>query len=88
MADQKYIYESPDRGETIYRRKFGEIDRELYRVSTEVSDKLSAIKEDKLWGEIRRAAKSNKVLQDALERVILIYQLSKEHGTEQARRPF
>ena len=86
--DQKYIYESPDRGETIYRRKFGEIDRELYRVSTEVSDKLSAIKEDKLWGEIRRAAKSNKVLQDALERVILIYQLSKEHGTEQARRPF
>jgi hypothetical protein len=30
----------------------------------------------------------NKVLQDALEHVILIYQLSKEHGTEQTRRPF
>ncbi len=88
MKDQKYIYESPDHGGTIYRRKLGETDRELYHVSNEVSDKLSAIKEDKLWGEIRRAAKSNKVLQDALERVILIYQLSKEHGTEQARRPF
>jgi hypothetical protein len=88
MKDQKYIYESPDRGETIYRRKLGETNRELYRVSDAVSEKLSAIKEDKLWGEIRRAAKSNKVLQDALERVILIYQLSKEYGTEQTRRSF
>jgi hypothetical protein len=80
MSDQKYIYESPDRGGTIYRRKFGEIDRELYRISDEVSKKLDEIREDKLWGEIRRAAKSNKALQDALERVILIHQLSKDHG--------
>jgi len=82
MANQKYIYESPDKGGTIYRRKLGETDRELYHVSTEVSDKLAEIREDKLWGEIRRAAKSNKVLQDALERVILIHQLSKDHGTK------
>jgi hypothetical protein len=82
MEDQKYIYESPDKGGTIYRRKFGEIDRELHHVSDEVSKKLDEIREDKLWGEIRRAAKSNKVLQDALERAILIHQLSKEHGTE------
>ena len=82
MSDQKYIYESPDRGGTIYRRKFGEIDRELYRISDEVSKKLDEIREDKLWGEIRRAAKSNKALQDALERVILIHQLSKDHGTK------
>jgi hypothetical protein len=82
MADQKYIYESPDKGGTIYRRKFGKIDRELYRVSDEVSEQLAEMREDKLWGEIRRAAKSNKVLQDALERAILIYHLSKEHGTE------
>tara|TARA_R110000868_G_scaffold15136_2_gene69399 strand:- start:1051 stop:1374 length:324 start_codon:yes stop_codon:yes gene_type:complete len=34
--------------------------------------------EDKLWGEIRRTAKTNPTLQDALERVIMIYQLSKE----------
>lgn len=82
MQNQKYIYESPDKGGTIYRRKFGETDRELYRVSDEVSNKLAEIREDKLWGEIRRAAKSNKVLQDALERVILIHQLSKDHGTK------
>lgn len=33
--------------------------------------------EDKMWGEIRRAAKTNPTLQDALDRVIMIYRLSK-----------
>ena len=37
------------------------------------------IMEDKLWGEIRREARTNPTLQDALERAIMIYQLSKEH---------
>jgi len=35
------------------------------------------IQEDKLWGEIRREARTNPTLQDALERAIMIYQLSK-----------
>ena len=35
------------------------------------------IREDKLWGKIRRAAQTNPTLQDALERAIMIYQLSK-----------
>ena len=33
--------------------------------------------EDKMWGEIRRAARTNPTLQDSLERAIMIYQLSK-----------
>ena len=33
--------------------------------------------EDKMWGDIRRTAKTNPSLQDALERAIMIYQLSK-----------
>jgi hypothetical protein len=37
------------------------------------------IQENKMWGEIRRAAPTNPALQDALDRVIMIYQLSKEH---------
>ena len=80
MADQKYIYESPDKGGTIYRRKSGKIDRELYRVSDEVSEQLAEMREDKLWGEIRRAAKTNEALQSILDRAILIYHLSKDHG--------
>lgn len=35
------------------------------------------LKEDKLWGEIRRAARTNPTLQDALERAIMIYKLTK-----------
>jgi hypothetical protein len=38
------------------------------------------IKEDKLWGEIRRAAKTNKALQSVLDRAIIVYQLSKDNG--------
>ena len=35
------------------------------------------MKEDQLWGQIRRAAKTNPTLQDAMDRVIMIYKLSK-----------
>jgi hypothetical protein len=34
--------------------------------------------EDKMWGEIRRMAKTNPTLQEALDRVKIIYHLSKE----------
>mgnify|MGYP000238429197 CR=1 FL=1 len=33
--------------------------------------------EGKLWGEIRQAARTNPTLQDALERAIIIYKLTK-----------
>jgi len=36
------------------------------------------IMEDKLWGEIRREARTNITLQKALDRAIMIYKLSKE----------
>jgi hypothetical protein len=39
------------------------------------------IAEDKMWGEIRRMAKTNTTLQKALEQCIIIYNLSKDHGT-------
>ena len=35
------------------------------------------IQEDKMWGEIRRLAKTSPALQDALERAIMIYKLIK-----------
>lgn len=34
--------------------------------------------DSKMWGEIHRAAKTNVTLQKALDRVIMIYKLSKE----------
>lgn len=41
---------------------------------------IERVKEDKLWGEIRRAAKTNSTLQSALEQCIIIYKLSKEYN--------
>jgi hypothetical protein len=35
--------------------------------------------ESKMWGEIHRAAKTNPALQKALDRVIIIYRLSKDN---------
>jgi hypothetical protein len=84
-----YIYER--NGEEIYAREAGETDRKLigYQYENKVDPRtddgrplFEHLREDKLWGEIRRAARTNKALQEALERVILIHQLSKDHGTK------
>lgn len=72
------IYESPDGGETVYGRYAGETDRWLVGRSAKAKSLIEELREQKLWGEIHRAAKSNPVLQDALERAILIYELSKK----------
>ena len=37
------------------------------------------IMEDKMWGEIRREARTNITLQKALDRAIMIYRLSKDN---------
>lgn len=87
--DATYVYER--NGEEIYAREVGKTDRKLigYQYENKIDPRTNDgwplyehLKEDKLWGEIRRAAKSNEALQSALERVILIHQLSKDHGTK------
>lgn len=45
-----------------------------------VNERMQGLKEDKLWGEIRRAAKKNTTLQAALDHAIMIYKLSKEYN--------
>jgi hypothetical protein len=80
IPNKKIIYESPDGGDTVYARYVGETDRWMVGQSTKAKCRLDEIREDKLWGEIRRAAKSNPLLQEALDRAIMIYYLSKENG--------
>lgn len=71
------IYESPDGGETVYVRESGSSQRQLHSQSPRALDLHAQIKEDQLWGNIRRAAKTNPTLQRALEEAVLIYNLSK-----------
>lgn len=40
---------------------------------------LEQIRENQLWGEIRRAAETNTALQSALDHAIMLYKLSKEY---------
>ena len=77
------IYESPDKGETVYEREFGKtertaIGRDHDPRTNDGRPLFEHLKEDKLWGEIRREAKSNPALQTVLDRAIMIYRLSKD----------
>ena len=71
------IFESPDGGKTIYKREEGSSNRTLV---IEDTSKIEQIREDKLWGNIRREAMTNIALQEAMERVKVIYYLSKDNG--------
>jgi hypothetical protein len=76
-----YIYERV--GNEIYAREAGTTDRKLIGHDSRTTDGrplIEHMKEDKLWGEIRRAANTNPALQDALDRAIIIYNLSKSNG--------
>ena len=82
-----YIYER--NGEEIYAREVGKTDRKLigYQYENKIDPRthdgrplFEHMKEDQLWGNIRREARTNVALQEAMERVILIYHLSKDHG--------
>ena len=81
-----YIYER--NGEEIYARESGKTERTLvgYQYENKIDPRTSDgrpliehIRDDKLWGEIRRAALTNPALQKALDRAIMIYRLSKDN---------
>jgi hypothetical protein len=74
------IYESPDKGETVYVRKSGSTERTLHSQSTRHSDLYIKMKEDQLWGNIRRAAQTNVALADALDKAKMIYALIKKEN--------
>jgi len=73
------IYESPDGGETVYAREQGKTERTLVSESPTIKSLHELLMESKLWGEIHRAAATNPSLHHALERVKIIYYLSKEY---------
>jgi hypothetical protein len=77
--DTTYIYESPDGGETVYAREFGTPERTLVGQSYKALTVQEQLMQDKLWGEIRRTARTNPALQAELERVIMLYHLIKDH---------
>jgi hypothetical protein len=78
-----YVYERNEG--TVYAREIGadpSTRKEIgytYDPRTDDGRPLSDhIQDSKLWGQIRQEAKTNITLQKALDRVIMIYKLSKD----------
>jgi hypothetical protein len=78
-----YVYEKAD-GIT-YAREFGADPSTRKEIGWDYDPRTSDgkplrdhIMDDKLWGDIRRAAKSDITLHEALERVKILYYLSKD----------
>jgi hypothetical protein len=75
-----YIYERVNG--IVYAREMGADPHDRFVVGYESGKEYdpvrSNIKENQLWHEIRRAAETNPALQEALNRVKVIYELSKD----------
>jgi hypothetical protein len=72
-----YIFESPDGGNTVYRRKFGKTERELHSISEQKRRWDQQLEEEMLWVKIAQASRNNPALQAALEQARVIYELSR-----------
>lgn len=74
----KFVYESPDGGHTVYKRKIGSTDRYLTSDSADrIGEIVVELKEAAEWEEIRQAAQTNAVLQDMLNQIREYYYLTK-----------
>ena len=69
------IYESPDKGDTVYAREAGTDNKVLVKKPS-IRDQLA---DSRLWGNIHRSAAGNPALRKALDQCIIIYMLSKDY---------
>lgn len=80
-----YVYER--HGDIVYAREFGADPSTRKEIGWNYDSRTSdgrpvndQVMDDGLWGEIRRASKTNAGLHEALERAKILYYLSKDHG--------
>lgn len=71
VDEKKYIYESPDGGNTVYRRRAGTNQRELIRKGILHQNALRS----QLWRDIFRTAETDSVLKDMIAQVEVYHRL-------------
>jgi hypothetical protein len=76
----EYIYESPDGGKTVYRRRPGSDQRELAYMDQSLKEAMDLENQMIEWQDILETAKSNMTLASAVDRVKMLYLLIKNHG--------
>ena len=75
IDDIRYSYESPDNGNTIYRRAIGTDERELVR---KYESNLFTYSD---FNEIRKLSENNAALKKALDHLLLLYYTIKDDKT-------
>lgn len=80
------IFESPDKGETVYVREEGSTKQVLYSESTKKKSLREEIAYSQLWSNIHRAAETNSTLQEAIERVKVTYYLTADYEKRYGNR--
>jgi hypothetical protein len=75
-----YIYERV--GDTVYSREFGKIERKVIGQYVDPFNENLTINYEleNTWKDILRESRTNPTLQEAMERVKILYHLSKDHG--------
>ena len=72
---ETYVYESPDGGETVYRRRPGSNEKEI--IQRPETSRWDLLQRQKLWGEIHRAAERDPTLREMLDQVEVYHILKK-----------
>jgi len=81
MTGHDLIYESPDKGETIYARKAGSTERVLLSMSEKAWSRINEQEQAEVWKDIRGLAKTNPSLNDVLDRLLVVYNLIKKENS-------
>jgi hypothetical protein len=72
------VFESPDGGRTVYARRPGESNRELYSQDSALQQELKDLENSKRWVEILQARKDNTELNHLCEQVEISYELGRK----------
>ncbi len=75
VPNASYVYESADG--VVYARIRGEKERKVIGYTPDKLKHINDMDENTLWYNIRQEAKNNPALQNALERAIMLYNLSR-----------
>jgi hypothetical protein len=75
------VYESPDGGRTVYKRKSGSIDRVLHSIDPTLEAEIERERERNKWMDIFNTAERTPALQEAIDRAIMLYELSRDPKT-------
>jgi hypothetical protein len=76
------IFESPDGGKTVYSRTNGNTMRELHSVSSELTAEMDRVQREQQWMDMLKMSERNPALQEAIDRAIVLYELSRSDGDE------